>query len=75
MRRSVVIEYSGVSELGDFERKSNKMKEAFLGGTKAERRKAIQGWRDDRLRACDELAEELCRQDDSSVTTASSDPE
>ena len=61
MRRSVVIEYSGVSELGDFERKSNKMKEDFLGGTKAERREAIQGWSDDRLRACDELAEELCR--------------
>jgi len=58
LSRSVVIEYSGVE---DHERKSDKMEEDFLGATRAERRNAIEGWSADRLRACDELVEELCR--------------
>ena len=58
LSRSVVIEYSGVE---DHERTSDKMREDFLGATKAERRKTMEGWSDDRLRACDELVEELCR--------------
>lgn len=58
LSRSVVIEYSGVE---DYEKKSDKMREDFLGATRAERLKAIEGWSDDRLRACDELVEELCR--------------
>ena len=58
MRRSVVIEYSGVE---DHEREGDKMTEMFLGSTRAERQKAIEGWSEERLRACDELVEELCR--------------
>ena len=58
LRRSVVIEYSGVE---DHEREGDKMTEMFLGSTRAERQKAIEGWSEERLRACDELVEELCR--------------
>ena len=58
LRRSVIIEYSGVE---DHEREGDKMTELFLGKTRAERQKAIEGWSEERLRACDELVEELQR--------------
>ena len=58
LSRSVIIEYSGVE---DHEAESDKMREDFLGATRAERQKAIEGWSDDRLRSCDELVEELNR--------------